>query len=60
VTTFSDRMPLSAGLATFIGDRTTDYPVVMAASLLAMAPVLIVFVVLQRRVIDGRASSGLK
>jgi multiple sugar transport system permease protein len=60
VTTFSSRMPLSAGLATLIGDRTTDYPVVMAASLLAMAPVLIIFIVLQRRVIDGLASSGLK
>lgn len=60
VTTFSDRMPLSAGLATLIGDRTTDYPVVMAASLLAMAPVLLMFIVLQRRVIDGLASSGLK
>jgi multiple sugar transport system permease protein len=60
ITTFSDRMPLSAGLATLIGDRTTDYPVVMAASLMAMAPVLIMFIVLQRRVIDGLASSGLK
>ncbi|MCC3278438.1 carbohydrate ABC transporter permease [Arthrobacter sp. zg-Y40] len=60
VTTFSDRMPLSAGLATLIGDRTTDYPVVMAASLLAMAPVLLMFILLQRRVIDGLASSGLK
>jgi multiple sugar transport system permease protein len=60
VTTFSEKMPLSAGLATLIGDRTTDYPVVMAASLLAMAPVLIMFIVLQRRVIDGLASSGLK
>jgi multiple sugar transport system permease protein len=60
VTTFSENMPLSAGLATLIGDRTTDYPVVMAASLLAMAPVLIMFIVLQRRVIDGLASSGLK
>ena len=60
VTTFSDRMPLSAGLATLIGDRTTDYPVVMAASLLAMAPVLLLFTLLQRRVIDGLASSGLK
>jgi multiple sugar transport system permease protein len=60
VSTYSERMPLSAGLATLISDRTTDYPVVMAASLLAMAPVLVVFVVLQRRVIDGLASSGLK
>ena len=56
----SDPMPLSAGLATLIGQRTTDYPIVMAASLLAMAPVLIMFIVLQRRVIDGLAFSGLK
>lgn len=60
VTTNSDAMPLSAGLATLIGQRTTDYPVVMAASLLAMAPVLIMFIVLQRRVIDGLAFAGLK
>ncbi|WOF23159.1 carbohydrate ABC transporter permease [Microbacterium betulae] len=60
VTTYGDRMPLSAGLATLIGDRTTDYPLVMAASLLAMAPVLVLFVLLQRRVIEGLASSGLK
>ena len=60
VTTFSDDMPLSAGHATLIGDRTTDYPVVMAASLLAMAPLLSMFIVLQRQVIDGLASSRLK
>ncbi|WP_130491949.1 carbohydrate ABC transporter permease [Motilibacter rhizosphaerae] len=60
VTTYSDHMPLSAGLATLISDRTINYPVVMAASLLAMAPVLVLFILLQRRVIDGLASSGLK
>jgi len=60
VSTYSDKMPLSAGLATLISDRTADYPVVMAASMLAMAPVLLLFVFLQRRVIDGLASSGLK
>jgi multiple sugar transport system permease protein len=60
VSTNSTSMPLSAGLATLIGDKTTDYPIVMAASLMAMAPVLIMFIVLQRRVIDGLAFSGLK
>lgn len=60
VSTNSTSMPLSAGLATLIGQNTTDYPVVMAASLMAMAPVLIMFIVLQRRVIDGLAFSGLK
>lgn len=60
VTSYSADMPLSAGLATLLSDRTTNYPVAMAASLLAMAPVLIMFIVLQRRVIEGLASSGLK
>lgn len=60
VSTYSDKMPLSAGLATLIGDKTVDYPVVMAASVMAMAPILVLFILLQRRVIDGLASSGLK
>ena len=32
----------------------------MAAALMAMAPILILFVVLQRRVVEGIAFSGLK
>ena len=60
VSTQADSMPLAAGLATLSSDRQVDYPVLMAASLMAMAPVLILFIVLQRRVMDGLASSGLK
>ena len=60
VATQAESMPLSAGLATLAGDRQIDYPVLMAASLMAMAPVLIMFIVLQRRVMEGLASSGLK
>ncbi|NII41422.1 multiple sugar transport system permease protein [Curtobacterium flaccumfaciens] len=60
VSTRAEDMPLAAGLATLSSDRTIDYPLLMAASLMAMAPVLIMFIVLQRRVIDGLASSGLK
>lgn len=61
VSTYQENMPLSAGLATLVGDKNnTSYPVIMAASVMALAPVLILFVVLQRRVIDGLAHSGLK
>lgn len=60
VTTYSERMPLAAGLATMQGERSTDYVVMMAAAGLAMAPVLILFLVMQRRVIDGLAHSGMK
>lgn len=60
VSTRSANMPLSAGLATLVSDRTIQYPIVMAASVMAMAPIAILFVLLQRRVIDGLASSGMK
>lgn len=60
VTTYAESMPLAAGLATMQGQRTTDYSVMMAAAGLAMAPVLILFLIMQRRVIDGLAHSGMK
>jgi multiple sugar transport system permease protein len=52
--------PLSVGLASLQGQYSTDYPVIMAASLLACAPILILFLFMQRRVIDGLAFSGMK
>jgi len=60
VTTYAKNMPLSAGLATLQGSTTTDYTVMMAASVMAMAPVLVFFIALQRRVVDGLAFSGTK
>lgn len=60
VTTYAEKMPLSAGLATLQGSITTDYTVMMAASVMAMAPVLILFIALQRRVVEGLAFSGSK
>jgi len=56
-----ENMPLSVGLATLQGYRSSIHTgVLMAASLLAMAPVLISFIILQRRVVEGIAFSGLK
>jgi multiple sugar transport system permease protein len=60
VTTYSKNMPLAVGLATMQGQAATDYAVLMAASVMAMAPILILFLVMQRRVIDGLAHTGLK
>ena len=60
VNTRQDAMTLTVGLATLQGDQITDYPVIMAGSVLATIPILIVFIVLQRRVIEGIAFSGLK
>lgn len=60
VATRAKDMPLSVGLATLQGQFSTDYSVLMAASLLAVLPVLILFLVLQRRVVQGLAFSGMK
>ena len=51
----------SALVATLMGQRTiTDYPLLLAAAAMAMAPVVILFLVMQRRVIDGIAFAGMK
>ena len=60
VTTEASRMPLAVSLATMQGQHGTEYPMLMAAALMAMAPVLVVFILLQRRVVEGLAHSGLK
>lgn len=38
----------------------TDYPLIMAASIIALLPMLIVFLVFQRRIIESVAISGVK
>ncbi|MEV6635644.1 carbohydrate ABC transporter permease [Actinoplanes sp. NPDC051470] len=53
-------MTLSAGLASLQGQYQTDYPVLMAGSLLASLPVIVVFVFLQRQFIQGIAQTGIK
>lgn len=60
VNTDPGKMTLSAGLAALQGQYQTDYPVLMAGSLLASLPVIAVFVFLQRQFIQGIAHTGSK
>jgi len=60
VNTDPGKMTLSAGLASLQGQYLTDYPVLMAGALMATVPVIVVFVVLQRRVVEGIALTGTK
>ncbi|WP_231747552.1 carbohydrate ABC transporter permease [Auraticoccus cholistanensis] len=55
-----ERMTLPAGLATLQGAYVTDYPVIMAGATIASVPVLVLYVFLQRYVIEGVATSGIK
>ncbi|MBM7499427.1 multiple sugar transport system permease protein [Brachybacterium muris] len=60
VATYDDRTTLAVGLSTLQGQFTSNYPVMMAASFMAMLPLMILFIVLQRRVVEGLAHSGMK
>ena len=51
---------LSAGLSTLNGQFSTNYPVLMAGSLLAMLPMVILYLIFQRHFIEGVAMTGGK
>ncbi len=53
-------MTLSAGLSTLNGQYTTNFPVLMAGSLLAMIPMVILYLIFQRNFIEGIAMTGGK
>lgn len=60
VTTREENMPISVGIATLAGQYSSDYAIMMAASVMAMAPIFALFFSMQKRVIEGLATSGLK
>lgn len=51
---------LQLGLRMFIGQYSAEYGLIMAASVVALIPVLVVFLALQKYFVQGIASSGLK
>ena len=53
-------MTLSAGLSTLRGQFTTSYPMLMAGSMLAMIPMVILYLVFQKQFIEGIAMTGGK
>ena len=55
-----DVMPLSAALAKMQGQYTSNYPQLMAASLLACIPMIILYLIFQKQFIEGIATSGGK
>ncbi len=51
---------LPVGVALFSGEAGTQWGLIMAASSLAVIPVLIVFAVFQRQIIEGIVMTGMK
>lgn len=55
-----DKMTLAAGIASIKGQHFTDYPVIMAASFVAMLPMLALYLVFQKQFVEGIALTGTK
>ena len=56
----ADKMTLAAGLAMLIGEHTTYYEQVMAGGVIAVLPLIVLFVIFQRQFVEGIAHSGIK
>ena len=55
-----NKFTLSAGLATLRGLSTTDFPMLMAGSLLAMLPMIVLYLIFQKQFVEGIAGTGGK
>jgi multiple sugar transport system permease protein len=60
VSTNSSMYTLTSGLALFLGQHVILYGMVMAGSVLAIAPMVIAFLLIQRRFVETIAISGFK
>ncbi len=54
------KMTLSPGLSIFQGQYATKYPLLMAGALMAIIPLIVIFLIFQKQFIEGIALSGMK
>ena len=60
VNTSPKMMTLGPALSTLQGQYTTKYPMQMAGAVMAVIPIIVLFFILQKQVIEGVAQSGIK
>lgn len=60
VCTTSTTTTLSAGLAKMQGQYGTEYPTMMAAAVIAVIPMIVIYMIFQKQFVKGIATSGLK
>jgi multiple sugar transport system permease protein len=53
-------MTIPLGLAILHGENKTDWPMVMAGTTLAVIPIAIVYMLLQRQITQSFLTAGLK
>jgi multiple sugar transport system permease protein len=56
----TDMYPITIGLVEFIGEFFVEYDLYTAAAVMAIAPILLLYLVLQRFIIEGIATQGMK
>jgi len=52
--------PVTVGLAEFVGDYFVEYDLFNAAALMAMLPIAVIYFFLQRYIVEGIATQGLR
>jgi multiple sugar transport system permease protein len=60
VTTQTSMQTLPAGLALFMGEHVVEYGLLMAGSILALLPMIVMFLLIQRKFVEGIATTGFK
>jgi multiple sugar transport system permease protein len=60
VSTAQEMLTLPVGLGFFSGEAGADWHLIMTANTLSVVPLLIVFVIFQRQIIQGIALTGIK
>lgn len=55
-----EKMTLSAGLSSLQGQHSTNYPILMAGSIMAIWPMILAFIIFQKSFIEGIAFTGSK
>ena len=53
-------MPIQMGLSVFVGQYTTQYELLMAATSLMVLPVILVYIAMQKQFIAGITSGAIK
>lgn len=55
-----EKLTLSLGLQSFISEHTIDWTLLMAAAVIFVMPVIILFIVFQKNFVEGISTTGLK
>lgn len=60
VFTDNSLMPIQMGLSVFVGQYTTQYELLMAASTIMVLPVILIYILMQKQFIKGITSGAIK